>query len=226
MPISALTQETVRLLGSSLVFSSPVSVVKELVDNAIDARATAVEVYISANTLDSIEIRDNGHGIPPEDFSSLGRRGCTSKLRKFEDVQTVGSISLGFRGDALAGAAALSTLTITTRTAQDQVASKLYLAEEVGVQKVERVSAPVGTTVRAMNLFSRLPVRKQCAIKEAAKRIIRIKLLLYAYAFARPHIKLTLRVLGQPKSSWSYSPSPRARKQHCRFLARTWSLSV
>lgn len=206
MPISALPQETVRLLGSPLVFSSPVAVVKELVDNAIDANATSVEVFVALNTVDSLEVRDNGHGIHPDDFATLGRRGCTSKLRTFEDIQTVGAITLGFRGDALACAATMSTLHIVTRTAGGPTASKLSFSEAGGVDKIERVAAPVGTAVKVTDLFAKIPVRKQWALKEATKSLSKIKDLLHTYAFARPHVKLTLKVLDQPKLSWSYAP--------------------
>ncbi|KAB5580786.1 histidine kinase-like ATPase, partial [Coniochaeta sp. 2T2.1] len=153
MPISALPQETVRLLGSPLVYSSPVSVVKELVDNALDARATSVEVLISADTVDSVEVRDNGHGIHPVDFNTLGHRGCTSKLRTFEDIQTVGGVTLGFRGDALASATTVGTLSIVTRTAGEPTASRLLFSEKGGVGKIERVSGPVGTAVKVTQIF-------------------------------------------------------------------------
>ncbi|OIW34992.1 hypothetical protein CONLIGDRAFT_553782, partial [Coniochaeta ligniaria NRRL 30616] len=206
MPISALPQETVRLLGSPLVYSSPAAVVKELVDNAIDAHATSVEVFISANTVDSVEVRDNGHGIHPDDFATLGHRGCTSKLRSFEEIQTVGGVTLGFRGDALASATTVSTLKIVTRTAGEPTASKLSFSEKGGVDKIERAPAPVGTAVKATNLFAKIPVRKQWALKEATKTISKIKELLHSYAFAKPHVKLTFRVLDQPKVSWSYAP--------------------
>lgn len=207
MPISALPPETVRLLGSPVVYTSPVSFVKELVDNAIDARATSIEILVSPNTLDSIEVRDNGHGISPQDFGSIGRRGHTSKLRKFEDLQIVGPLTLGFRGDALACAAVMSTVTITTRTAGEPTASKLYLSARGGVEKTERVAGPVGTAVKAVNIFSRTPVRKQFALKEAAKTITKIRELQHTYFFARPYMKLTYRILGHPRV-WSCAPGP------------------
>ncbi|KAH8905551.1 hypothetical protein BR93DRAFT_939513 [Coniochaeta sp. PMI_546] len=206
MPIAALPQETIRLLGSPLVYSSPVAVVKELVDNAIDARATSVDVFISANCVDSIEVRDNGQGIHSDDFAALGHRGCTSKLRNFEDIQTVGGVTLGFRGDALASASTLSTLQIVTRTAGESTAAKLYLSANGGVAKIERVAAPVGTAVKVTDLFAKIPVRKQWALKEAAKTIPKIKHLLHSYAFAKPHVKLIFRVHEQLKAAWSYAP--------------------
>lgn len=206
MSICVLSEETVRLLGSPLAYSTPVAVVKELVDNALDAEATSVEVLVSANTVDSIEVRDNGHGIQPGDFASLGNRGCTSKLRNFEELHTVGGSTLGFRGDALACAANLSTLQIITRTAAEATASKLFFAEKGGVSKIERVSGPVGTAVKVTDLFARIPVRRQVALKEISKTTSKIRDLIHSYAFARPQIKLTLRVINQSKAVLSYSP--------------------
>ena len=87
MAIHPLPQETIRLLSSSVKLTNPCDVLKELVDNAIDAEATSIDVVVSANTLDKIVVRDNGHGIPLEDLDLLGRRGHTSKLRSFEELQ-------------------------------------------------------------------------------------------------------------------------------------------
>ncbi|KAJ9157385.1 hypothetical protein NKR23_g712 [Pleurostoma richardsiae] len=174
MPISALPEATVRLLGSPLVITTPVSVVKELVENAIDARATSIEVLVSRNTVDKIQVRDNGDGIASCDYDCLGRRGRTSKLRSFEEIRLVGGTSFGFRGEALASANALGMITITTRTSTDPVATKLHLAPGVGgVTNQERTSAPVGTTVSVKDIFASLPVRKKIATKEAPKTISR-----------------------------------------------------
>ncbi|KAJ9144880.1 PMS1 protein 1 [Coniochaeta hoffmannii] len=208
MPISPLPRETVRLLGSPLVLSTPTAVVKELVDNAIDAHATFVEVLIAADTVNSIEVRDNGHGIQPSDFHSLGFRGCTSKLRNFEDIQTIGGTTLGFRGDALACAANVSTLEITTRTAGEPTAWKLYFSKKGSIATTGRVAGPVGTTVKVMDLFARIPVRKQVVLKDASKTLNSIRELLRSYAFARPHIRLSFKILNRPNASWSYSPGP------------------
>ncbi|RKU42790.1 hypothetical protein DL546_003476 [Coniochaeta pulveracea] len=209
MPISALPAETVRLLGSSVVYTSPVSFVKELVDNAIDAQATSIEIFLSPNTTDLVEVRDNGHGIHPKDFNLIGHRGHTSKLRKFQDLHTVGPITLGFRGDALASAAIMSTLIIITRVVGEPTASRLHMSERGGVKMVERVAGPVGTAVKATQLFENLPVRKQWAIKEAAKTISQIRQLQHTYFFARPYMRISFKVLGNPKSSWSYAPGAR-----------------
>ncbi|EEY19027.1 DNA mismatch repair protein mutL [Verticillium alfalfae VaMs.102] len=210
MSIARLPDAATRQLCATLVLVSPSSAVKELLDNALDAGATAVEVLISANTLGRIQVRDNGHGIAPEDIKCVGRPGHTSKLRSFEELQFKGGKTLGFRGNALSSAACISKVVITTRTAQDKVASSFILGSSSGDSVVSRtVSAPVGTTVELSNLYSDFPVRRKVFFKEAPKSIASIKTLLQAYALARPETKLTFKVLGDEKSAWSYAPRER-----------------
>ncbi|KAK1638206.1 hypothetical protein BDP81DRAFT_480273 [Colletotrichum phormii] len=202
-----LPQATVRQLGSSVVIPSPVSLVKELVDNAIDANANNVETWISANAIDKIQVRDNGHGICSEDYDALGRRSHTSKLRTFEELQCKGGQTLGFRGDALASVNAVSKLTITTRTSQDQVATLLILNPKGGgVTDKKHVSGSVGTTIDVSDLFANIPVRRQQIQKESKKAYTQIRDLLQVYALTRPHIRLSLKVMKNDKLSWSYAP--------------------
>jgi len=208
MPIIQLSTETTRQLQSSLVITTPLSVIKELVENALDAQATSVEVLISSNTVDRIEVRDNGIGISSEDFGLLGRHGHTSKLRTFEELKLIGGSSLGFRGQALASIKAVAKINITTRTSEDTVATTIHLSKQGGIEKQQRTSAPRGTRVIVSSMFENLLVRKQVAVKEANKTFDHVKKLLAAYAFARPEVKLGLRVLSDPKWNWSYSPQP------------------
>lgn len=212
MPIEPLPENTIRLLGSASTITTPVGLVKELLENAIDAGATSIDILVSQNTIDGIEIRDNGTGIHPDDYDCLGRPGHTSKLRSFDELPKIGAITLGFRGQALASANSLGKVTVTTMTSQDSVAVRLKLRQGVGgVETQEPTSAPVGTSVSVTALFSRLPVREQVILKKAQKSIVNIKHLLYAYALARPHIRLSFKVIGRgPKQSWSYSPRPDA----------------
>jgi DNA mismatch repair protein MutL len=205
--IAALPQATVRLLGSPVVITTPISLVKELVENAIDAKATIIEVIISSNTVNIIEVRDNGVGIPTHDFEFIGRRGHTSKLGSFKEINTIGGKSLGFRGEALASCSTLGAVTIITRTQDEAVAARLHLDEQRGVVSKEPVSAPVGTTVRVCDLFSRLPVRAQVTVKEAPKIQAKLKSLLQSYALARPQIKFSFKVLGRPTLGWSAASS-------------------
>lgn len=212
MPISPLPDDTVRLLGSAAVITTPIGLVKELLENAIDAGATCIDILISQNTVDRIEVRDNGSGIHPDDYECLGRPGHTSKLTSFEELRTIGATTFGFRGQALASANSMGNVVVTTRTLQDSTGFKLELRHGVGgVESQERASAPVGTAVSVTALFSRLPVRQQVVLKEAQKSILNIKHLLHAYALARPQVRLSFKIMGKnPTQSWSYSPRPQA----------------
>ncbi len=126
MPIAALPQTTVRVLGSSQVHTDSASLVKELIDNAIDGRATTISVEISSNTLDDIRVKDNGHGIAPNDRSLACTMHCTSKIRDLDELRDIGGRSLGFRGVALASAAEMSRcLTIATRIEGEETAAEL-----------------------------------------------------------------------------------------------------
>ncbi|KAI1209091.1 uncharacterized protein F4807DRAFT_109687 [Annulohypoxylon truncatum] len=209
--ISRLPESTTRLLGSSLVITTPVTLVKELLDNSIDAKASSVEVITSADTVRKIEVRDNGVGIHPDDYDALGRRGHTSKLRSFEELRIQSVKTLGFRGEALASANSLAQVTVTTKIASEPVAAILHIVPgKGGVLKQQPTSAPVGTTVSITSLFGKLPVREQVAIKESAKTIDKIREVLRSYAMARPQLRLSFKVLHSPKQTWSYSPKPEA----------------
>lgn len=94
--IAALPPTTIRQLGSHQLLTDPSSVVKELIDNALDARAKSIFVEITANTIDSIQVKDDGHGIPSEDRALACRRYCTSKIRDFQDLKEVGGNGLAF----------------------------------------------------------------------------------------------------------------------------------
>lgn len=212
MPITALPESTVRLLGSAAAITTPVDVIKELLDNALDAEATSVEILVSANLIGSIQVRDNGHGIQADDYDSLGRMGHTSKLTSFEELETFGGSTLGFRGQALASANSLGRVTVVTRCIGDPTAVKLTLCAGVGgIESQQRVSAPVGTTVTVAGLFKAIPVREQVAEKEAQKNLAKAKHVFQAYALARPTIRISLKILGGDiKQAWSYSPRPEA----------------
>jgi DNA mismatch repair protein MutL len=124
--IAPLPPSTARQIGSGQVLVDPSSLVKELIDNALDARAKSIFVNITANSIDSIQVRDDGHGIPAEDRVLVCRRYCTSKIRDICDLKEVGGQWLGFRGEALSSMAELSgTLSVTTRVEGEPIAVKL-----------------------------------------------------------------------------------------------------
>ncbi|KAK4550257.1 hypothetical protein LTR36_003224 [Oleoguttula mirabilis] len=211
MAIQKLGDTVVRTIGASQVLTDPAALVKELLDNALDAHATSIAIEIHNNTLDIIQVRDNGHGIAPDDRSMVAMPNCTSKLVDINDLKDLGGVSLGFRGQALASAAELSgSLTISTRVEGEQVATALKISQSGEVVGQERASLPVGTTVRITDFIKSSPVRRQVALKNNEKCLKKIKQTLQAYAFARPHVRLSLRVLKakNDKGNWMYAPKP------------------
>ncbi|QPH00110.1 hypothetical protein C2857_003325 [Epichloe festucae Fl1] len=175
MSIQALSASTVQLLGSSMNIVSPCDLVKELIDNAIDAKATAIDITISSNTLDRVTVKDNGTGIDIDDFNSAN---------------------------------ALSNIVIITKKSGNPVAWRIELAHAVGGVKAKQpVSATVGTTVAATRLFENMPPRKQYILKEKNRTMLKIQNTVKAYALARPHIKWSLKMVGNTKPMWSYSPA-------------------
>ncbi|KAF2855483.1 hypothetical protein T440DRAFT_550887 [Plenodomus tracheiphilus IPT5] len=212
--IAALPPTTARQIGSGQVLVDPSSVVKELIDNALDARAKSIFIDITANTVDTIQVKDDGHGIPAEDRPLVCRRYCTSKIRDLRDLKEVGGKWLGFRGEALSSMAELSSsILVTTRVEGEPVAVKLKFQRDGELVNIERESHPVGTTVKITGFFEQIPVRKQTAIKSSSKWLAKIRHLLQAYAFARSAVRFRLRVLKAKsnKGDFVYAPSANAR---------------
>ena len=220
MGIQALPSTTVRAIGASQVLNDPAAVIKELVDNALDARATSIAVDISNNTLDTIQVRDNGHGIAPEDRLLVAKPHCTSKITSEDELKSIGGSSLGFRGEALASVAELSgSLTISTRVEGEQVAVALKIDQNGEVESQERASLPIGTTVNITDFIKAHPVRRKVALKNTEKTSKKIKETLQCYAFARPQVRLSLRFLKAKtdKGNWTYAPKPGGNAEDAAF---------
>ncbi|RDL36864.1 uncharacterized protein BP5553_06216 [Venustampulla echinocandica] len=226
MTIAALPQNTVNLLGSAQCLTTPTSLVKELIDNALDAKATSIDILISQNTIDKIQVRDNGHGIPHEDLSALGKRGHTSKLRSFAELKSIGGTSLGFRGEALASAVQLGEVSLTTRTDGEPVATIVVLKAPGRIDRQSRTSHPIGTTVCVANFMAKLPVRKQTALKSASKTLTKVRELVQAYALARSSTRFSLKVVNESKSGWSFAlrPNDGVREAVSQVIGRVASL--
>lgn len=136
MPITALPQETVRSIGSTQILTDSCSVVKELIDNSLDARALAIFIEVSANSLDVIQVKDNGPGIHPNDRAMLGKPHCTSKIKSLADLSNIGGKSLGFRGEALASAAAIcGSMIVSTRVDSEPMGVSLTINRQGRIEK-------------------------------------------------------------------------------------------
>ncbi|KAK3111862.1 ATP-binding mismatch repair protein [Teratosphaeriaceae sp. CCFEE 6253] len=166
--IRAIEGRSVHQIQSGQVIIDLNSVVKELVENSLDAGAKSIEVRFKNNGLDSIEVQDNGKGIAPEDFESIALKHHTSKLSTYEDLTSLDTF--GFRGEALSSLCALSKFHILTARAEDDAVGKRLDFEISGKLKSTAVAAAQrGTTVTVDELFYSLPVRR----KELEKNVKR-----------------------------------------------------
>ncbi len=158
MPIHRLSQSLVNKIAAGEVVGRPASVVKELMENAIDAGATRIDVSVSQGGLDSIRVVDNGGGIAADELPLAVASHATSKISEADDLFRVGT--LGFRGEALASIAAVGRMTLSSRTPEGQSGAEI---ECVGGQLSEIVpcGAPVGTIVEVRDLFYNTPVRRK-----------------------------------------------------------------
>lgn len=136
MPITALPPDTVRSIGATQILTDSCSVVKELIDNSLDACAEAIFVEVSVNSLDVIQVKDNGPGIHPDDRAMLGKPHCTSKIKTFADISDIGGKSLGFRGEALANAAAIcGSMIVSTRVYPEHTGVRLTINQQGRIEK-------------------------------------------------------------------------------------------
>ena len=174
-------------IAAGEVIERPASVVKELVENALDAGAREVHVTLADGGRTRIVVRDDGHGMAPDDAQRACLRHATSKLRRIEDLDRL--VSLGFRGEALASIAAAAEVTIVTRAREESSGVRLRVG---GGQVRETVpaGAPVGTTIEVCDLFAALPARRKF-LKTAATELAHISELLQRLALARPEVGFT-----------------------------------
>ncbi|UCG22662.1 MAG: DNA mismatch repair endonuclease MutL [Chloroflexota bacterium] len=189
MPIRVLPDQLASQIAAGEVVERPASVVKELIENALDAGASTVNVEIRGGGRQLIQVADDGRGIPPDELETAFLRHATSKLESAGDLQAV--TTLGFRGEALAAIAAVSQVTAVSR-AQGQTAGVRLTLE--GGQKAgrETVGAPQGTVIAVANLFYNTPARlKFLKSVSAEKRHIDDHVTRYAMAYPGVRFRLS-----------------------------------
>ena len=182
--IQVLDQITIDKIAAGEVIERPASVVKELVENAIDAGATAVTVEIKEGGISFIRIADNGCGIEKEDVENAFLRHSTSKIRSADDLLSIQS--LGFRGEALSSIAAVSQVELITKT-KDNVLGTRYTIAGGKQEGLEDTGAPDGTTFLIRQLFYNTPARRKF-LKTPMTEASHISELMVRLALSHPEI--------------------------------------
>ena len=191
--IQEMPREVSELIAAGEVVERPASVVKELVENALDAGASAVTVEIRGGGMKLIRVTDNGCGIAPAELPTAFLRHATSKLRTAEDLSRIGT--LGFRGEALAAIAAVSHIEIVSCETGSEHGARLTLSGGVPGQ-TEPAPAPEGTTIRVSDLFYNTPARLKFMKKDSAETGA-ISALVQHLALSRPEVSFRLIRDGQ-----------------------------
>jgi DNA mismatch repair protein MutL len=187
--IHVLDPHVVNQIAAGEVIERPASVVKELVENALDAGAGRVEVTIRAGGRDLIEVRDDGHGIAPEDLEQVFLPHATSKIARAEDLRHVAS--LGFRGEALASIGSVARVAITSRTPDCEGGHRVE-DRDGRVGAVAPAAAPPGTVVRVEGLFAHVPARRKF-LRTPGTEAGHVRALVGRFALAFPHVGFRLR---------------------------------
>jgi DNA mismatch repair protein MutL len=186
MPIRLLSPEVSSQIAAGEVVERPASVVKELVENSLDAGAKHISISIVDAGRTLIEVVDDGHGIPADELALAASRHATSKLVQSDDLFHIQT--LGFRGEALASIGSVSHMTITSRVESAKEGARLKVDGGIS-EKVEKVGAPVGTVVRVENLFYNVPARLKFLKTDTTERRV-IDSLVTRYALAYPHVRI------------------------------------
>lgn len=186
--LQAISRPDVNRIQSAQVITSLSSATKELVENAIDAGASKISIRFTGYGVDSLEVSDDGPGIPESEFESLVAAHATSKIVSFGDIE--GLTTLGFRGEALSALCATSTLVITTCTEETYpMGHTVSFTHDGHLQDKKRVSAQIGTTIRVNQLFSTLPVRRKEFERNAKRDFVKTVKVVQAYAAIQPGIR-------------------------------------
>jgi len=193
MPIRILSHDVASKIAAGEVVERPASVVKELVENSLDAGAAQIAIEVQGGGVRLIRVVDNGAGIPPEEVDLAFERFATSKVATADDLE--GISSLGFRGEALPSIAAVSEVTMVTRSKQELSGIFVNIKDGAVLEKAKR-GCPIGTTVTVRNLFRNVPARLKF-LKSTATENGHIGNLVTQYSLAFPEVRFTLLIDGR-----------------------------
>ncbi len=208
--IRLLDETTVGAIAAGEVVERPLSVAKELVENALDAGATRISVAVTRGGLDALEVVDDGVGIARDDLRLAFARHATSKLAQVADLERIAT--LGFRGEGLAAIAAVARVRLVSRTSDSDIGYALH-AHGLEVSQPEPAAAPPGTRVRVEALFANVPVRRDY-VRSPAAEFARISTFLAMLALGYPSVVFSLTHDGRPAFTFSAAGSLDQRLAH------------
>ncbi|MBI4283660.1 MAG: ATP-binding protein, partial [Chloroflexi bacterium] len=185
MPIRVLAPEVVARIAAGEVVERPASVVKELVENALDAGASQIAIEARGGGVSLLRIADNGAGIPGNEVELAFQRHATSKINNLADLDSIAT--LGFRGEALASIAAVAEVELSSSTASESVGSYLRLQDGVIVERSSEARSQ-GTTLTVKNLFRNVPARLKF-LKSSTTENGHIASVVSQYALAFPEVR-------------------------------------
>ena len=201
MSIRVLSPDVSAKIAAGEVTERPASVVKELVENALDAGATEITIEIRAGGVEHIRVVDDGCGIPPDEVEVAFQRFATSKVATAGDLEAIST--LGFRGEALPSISAVSTVTLITRAAGEEFGTRVDVAGSE-VTRLTRHGASPGTSVAVRNLFRDFPARRKF-LRSTATETARVQTMAAKYALAYPEVRFALHIDGSTALSTSGS---------------------
>lgn len=189
--IRHIDHDCIRFIAAGEKINDIETVIRELIENSVDAKATNIEIRLGRFGIESIEVEDNGTGIDESDFQFLGQRYHTSKIDNFNKLQS-SLETYGFRGEALSCLCTISNVTIITKSSSSPTGTKLTFKPNGTIAKKEPIARSNGTSVIIRNLFHSLPVRRKELEHQAKRQYDKIVRVIYEHVLIRPDIRFTL----------------------------------
>ena len=212
MAIHILSPQLANQIAAGEVVERPVSVIKELVENSLDAGSSQIDIDVEQGGSKLIRIRDNGSGIAKAELALALARHATSKINTLDDLDSI--MSLGFRGEALASISSVARLTLTSRTADQSEAWQVYAEGRDMKPTIKPAAHPVGSTVEVLDLFYNTPARRRF-LKTDKTEFMHIEEFVRRIALARPDVTFNLQHNGKLIKQYRQSPLEKRVESVC-----------